>query len=597
MRIALCLCLFIVFAISDMHAQPVSFSPIWDATFLELGGDFTCNVFPFGDSLLLVGTHVTEDQLNSPMLMWVTNNGQFLDTIVVHTDVSHDYTWDCFLSAHQTLIFCGYDIETTDSVISFAEEVTLDGQLVWYTPLRFSNSRQQELYSGCRAANGDYIFAGYTVVPQPRNTSYNYWWVRCDSLGTVLAQDTVAQRGNELDYMLAYAVAPTLDNGFVIGGDEWTYHPLLVKIDAFGQTVWRQRAGAVTGPNTIQAIKVLDNGDFIVAGKTLEQDTPHNDVFISRHDAMGNQIWITIPHESWNQETMRIIQDSDERLFLISRSFNQNGLFNLFLVSVDGIGRCRAVTRPITNLDIHVTSGCMLPDCSIVVAGSGSYDYGTGIYPTLYCAARYGPDRSVPSVPQEFDLLSPSDSSEVTSHTVEFAWMPSVDTDPYDTVRYQLKVWTAGDSLVLPNILDSRITVQAADLERLHGEAGYAWQVFAHSQLPDTMIPSRDVHHFMLHPSAVESSTGSVAACFKVGISPNPFNASTTISYFLPKPSFATMRVFDVSGREVMALGNGMKEAGDHSAVFEGSNLGSGIYFVRIEAGPIFHTAKMVLLK
>jgi hypothetical protein len=79
--------------------------------------------------------------------------------------------------------------------------------------------------------------------------------------------------------------------------------------------------------------------------------------------------------------------------------------------------------------------------------------------------------------------------------------------------------------------------------------------------------------------------------------SPNPFNPTTTLRFSLPEASHVTLAVFDVTGRQVAQLVNGMQDAGQHSVTFDGSNLASGVYLYRLTAGLNTATGKMVLLK
>jgi uncharacterized delta-60 repeat protein len=79
--------------------------------------------------------------------------------------------------------------------------------------------------------------------------------------------------------------------------------------------------------------------------------------------------------------------------------------------------------------------------------------------------------------------------------------------------------------------------------------------------------------------------------------SPNPFNPSTTLSYELPTASEVKLTVCDTAGRLVATLVQGRQLAGGHSVTFDGSELPSGIYFARLEAGEFMQTQKLVLLK
>lgn len=78
---------------------------------------------------------------------------------------------------------------------------------------------------------------------------------------------------------------------------------------------------------------------------------------------------------------------------------------------------------------------------------------------------------------------------------------------------------------------------------------------------------------------------------------PNPFNPSTQISFSVPTTQNVALKVFNVAGQEVASLHNGSATAGKHIVNFDASNLSSGIYFYRIEAGSFVQTRKMMLVK
>jgi hypothetical protein len=78
---------------------------------------------------------------------------------------------------------------------------------------------------------------------------------------------------------------------------------------------------------------------------------------------------------------------------------------------------------------------------------------------------------------------------------------------------------------------------------------------------------------------------------------PNPFNPSTTITYDLPASTELRLSIFDMLGCEVSVLVNGRGEAGIHEVTFDGSNLASGVYLYRLQAGDFVQTKRFVLLK
>ncbi|MBN2000611.1 choice-of-anchor D domain-containing protein [candidate division KSB1 bacterium] len=78
---------------------------------------------------------------------------------------------------------------------------------------------------------------------------------------------------------------------------------------------------------------------------------------------------------------------------------------------------------------------------------------------------------------------------------------------------------------------------------------------------------------------------------------PNPFNPETVISYSIVSMAKVRLIIYDVLGREVVTLVDEVKQPGFYSAIFSGSNLSSGIYFYRLEAGTYSRTLKMVVMK
>jgi hypothetical protein len=83
---------------------------------------------------------------------------------------------------------------------------------------------------------------------------------------------------------------------------------------------------------------------------------------------------------------------------------------------------------------------------------------------------------------------------------------------------------------------------------------------------------------------------------------PNPFAGKTSIGFDLPVGCDVILKVFDAQGRQVKALAHRGYPAGRHSVVWAGNDqagraLGSGIYFVRIEAGDFRAVSKMLLAR
>ena len=78
---------------------------------------------------------------------------------------------------------------------------------------------------------------------------------------------------------------------------------------------------------------------------------------------------------------------------------------------------------------------------------------------------------------------------------------------------------------------------------------------------------------------------------------PNPFNPSTSISFNIPTDGIVSLKLFDMSGKEVSTLVNEVKTAGYYSVNFNAANLTSGIYFYELRADNFSAVKKMMLVK
>ncbi len=81
---------------------------------------------------------------------------------------------------------------------------------------------------------------------------------------------------------------------------------------------------------------------------------------------------------------------------------------------------------------------------------------------------------------------------------------------------------------------------------------------------------------------------------------PNPFNPTTIISYTIARESFVTLKMYDILGKEVAVLVNSRKTPGNYQVEFDTrdySNLSSGLYFYKIQAGEFTDIKRMMLVK
>lgn len=191
----------------------------------------------------------------------------------------------------------------------------------------------------------------------------------------------------------------------------------------------------------------------------------------------------------------------------------------------------------------------------------------------------------IPEVPE---LVNPEKGSE-TDFPVRFGWNEVVYAQNYDL---QVSTRDDFDSLTVDS---SGIEQVVAEISGLKDGSTYYWRVRAvnragagswsamHDFKTVTLTSvERDVlpDEFALHQNY-----------------PNPFNPVTNIQYDLKTAGDVGIRVYDISGRLIQTLVNERKTAGRYRVVFDAGNLASGIYMIRMEAGPFLEVKKMTLIK
>ena len=78
---------------------------------------------------------------------------------------------------------------------------------------------------------------------------------------------------------------------------------------------------------------------------------------------------------------------------------------------------------------------------------------------------------------------------------------------------------------------------------------------------------------------------------------PNPFKEQTTIAYNIPEKTYVKLSVYNLLGKEITCLFNGMKEPGSYEALFDVSNIKSNVLICRLEFNDMVINRKMTLIK
>ncbi|HEY9167553.1 MAG TPA: FG-GAP-like repeat-containing protein [Candidatus Kryptonia bacterium] len=175
-------------------------------------------------------------------------------------------------------------------------------------------------------------------------------------------------------------------------------------------------------------------------------------------------------------------------------------------------------------------------------------------------------------------LSSPASSATGVGRLTTFVWR----TMTYATL-YHLQVATANDfSTIVRDTTSSDTTVTLSI--HLDASTRYYWHVSAIDTKGEGVFSSTRTFVTGLI-DAVDEQGGNIPKEFALLQNyPNPFNPSTTISYDIPKSSYVKVVIYDILGRQVATLADGLQQANHYIMQWSPAGLSSGVYFCRIQA-------------
>ncbi|NQT26980.1 PKD domain-containing protein, partial [candidate division KSB1 bacterium] len=194
--------------------------------------------------------------------------------------------------------------------------------------------------------------------------------------------------------------------------------------------------------------------------------------------------------------------------------------------------------------------------------------------------------------PDYITVLEPPPVADFTADTTEGATPFEVQFTDQSSGMVLSWLWDFGDGNTSTNQNPSHLFQDADTFDVTLTVAGPGGE--------DTK--TRTAYIITSDPSGVDNQNNRIPAEFALLQNyPNPFNASTTINYAVPEPSEIRLAVYNVRGECVCELVNGPHGPGVYQAHLDASELGSGLYFYRMESNAMKDNAvlirKMILLK
>ncbi|MEX2363368.1 MAG: T9SS type A sorting domain-containing protein, partial [Balneolaceae bacterium] len=193
--------------------------------------------------------------------------------------------------------------------------------------------------------------------------------------------------------------------------------------------------------------------------------------------------------------------------------------------------------------------------------------------------------------PDSVQLLIPQKDEWYPIDNPYFEWTSSEQADEY---VFHLSKEEDFESFVLDTIITAPDTSFTMD-EYLEADVFYYWRVKAANESGESEWS--EVFDF-LGNGGLSTETETLPTEFTLQQNyPNPFNPTTQIRYGIPNAAEVRLEVFNMLGQKVSTLVKERKSAGWHNATFDASELSSGFYIYRIQAGEFISTKKLLLIK
>lgn len=211
---------------------------------------------------------------------------------------------------------------------------------------------------------------------------------------------------------------------------------------------------------------------------------------------------------------------------------------------------------------------------------------GTGNYSSAFTFT------TIVQTPSAPVLVSPLNGSFGQSTT------PLLDWDSVGAAQiYRVQLST--DSTFATTVFDSagvtmaQVTVPSG---LLSGETKYYWRVNGTNTAGSGSYSA--VWNFTTLGVGIALNNGVIPTEFKLYNNyPNPFNPSTKVRFDIPKSGLVSLKIYDITGREVAVLVNGSLAPGQYEYTWDAAGFTSGVYFYRIVTEGYVHTMRMMLLK
>ena len=431
------------------------------------------------------------------------------------------------------------------------------GDVIWERT--YGGTADDKAFSIQQTPDGGYIIAGDT---KSFGVGGAIWLIKADANGDTLWTRTYGGISNDE----ASCVQMTTDGGYIIFGETYSFGAggadfYMVKTDANGDTVWTRTHGG-TDHELLSEGQQTSDGGYVMVGYTMSFGAGKKDIYVVKTDANGDTMWKRT-YGGWDYEYGNSIHQTDDGSYVVlgyTGSFTNNADWWFLKIAGEHIG-------PDVSIEI------IPDDPPVTVPQGGSFGY-TGTITnntedpqtTDIWVMAVGPTKEVYGPFKEFQDV-PLGSSQARSRHLSQRVANVASLGFYDYIAY------CGD---YPSTVMDSSFFQIEVVEGV-GSSQAGWVLtgsFLEGDLAD--LPSE----FALLSNY-----------------PNPFNASTAISYELPTDTHVKLEIYNLFGQKLATVVDGQQEAGYRSVTWEDSEVASGVYFYKLTAGDYTEIKTMTLLR
>jgi hypothetical protein len=119
----------------------------------------------------------------------------------------------------------------------------------------------------------------------------------------------------------------------------------------------------------------------------------------------------------------------------------------------------------------------------------------------------------------------------------------------------------------------------------------------AHLAWASTLNGEQDVYYGRITPPSVGIEEFTEQTSLQSKSYPNPFREQTTISYFVPQKGKVSLKVFSMTGAEIVTLVDEDQGFGLQQVIFDASSLDDGVYYYRLQAVDLIETGRLVVIR